>query len=102
MADSIKGLELSRRLFEQRGYPLLQRLDLLDLCAVGCFAGTSQNAGLDDDWSRDHIWGPYLTFVLEGEAYEKHSSALEKAIAKDDSDHPKSSNGMYWQCHNLL
>ena len=92
MADSIKGLELSRRLFEQRGYPLLQRLDLLDLCAVGCFGGTSQNAGLDDDWSRDHIWGPYLTFVLEGEAYEKHSSALEKAIAKM----PDEVEGVHW------
>lgn len=63
LTTPIKGLELSRRLFEQRGRPLLQQLNLFNVCAVGCFGGTSQNANLDDDWSRDYMWGPYLTFV---------------------------------------
>ena len=92
MGTSIKGLELSRRLFEQRGHPLLQQLDLLNVCAVGCFGGTSQNANLDDDWSRDHMWGPYLTFVLKGEAYNEHASALEQAIAKM----PDEIDGVHW------
>lgn len=82
METYIKGLELSRRLFEQRGRPLLQQLGLLDVCAVGCFGGTSQNAGLDDDWSRDHMWGPYLTFVLKDETCDAHFAELEKAIAR--------------------
>ena len=82
MTTPIQALELSRRLFEQRGRPLLQQLDLFNVCAVGCFGGTSQNANLDDDWSRDHMWGPYLTFVLKGKVYNEHASALEQAIAK--------------------
>ena len=31
----IKALELSRRLFEQRGRPLLQQFNLLNVCAAG-------------------------------------------------------------------
>ena len=92
MTISIKALELSRRLFEQRGHPLLQQLDLLNVCAVGCFGGTSQNANLDDDWSRDHMWGPYLTFVLRDEAYNVHASALEEAIKKM----PDEIDGVRW------
>lgn len=92
MTAPIKALELSRRLFERRGRPLLQQLDLLNVCAVGCFGGTSQNASLDDDWSRDHMWGPYLTFVLKGKAYNEHASALEKAIA----NMPDEIDGVHW------
>ena len=50
-----KPLELSRRLFEQRGRPLLQQLNLLNVCAVGCFGGTPP---ILMNWSRDHMWGP--------------------------------------------
>lgn len=35
LTTPIKALELSRRLFEQRGRPLLQQLNLLNVCAVG-------------------------------------------------------------------
>ena len=92
LTTRIKALELSRRLFEQRGRPLLQQLGLLNVCAVGCLGGTSQNANLDDDWSRDHMWGPYLTFVLKREAYNEHAPALEKAIAKM----PDEIDGVHW------
>ena len=35
LTTPIKALELSRRLFEQRGRSLLQQLNLLNVCAVG-------------------------------------------------------------------
>jgi hypothetical protein len=75
-----QGLELCRRLYQKRGRPLLQQLDLLDVCAVGCIGSTSQNARLDDALSRDHCWGPYLYFVLDGAAFKAHSLMLQQAI----------------------
>jgi Domain of unknown function (DUF4037) len=75
------GLALSKKLFETRGRPLLERLDLLDRCAVGCFGGSSQNAGLDDRLSRDHWWGPYLTFLLRDEEWQRHGERLRQAVA---------------------
>jgi hypothetical protein len=78
---SDSGLALSRKLFEQRGQPLLARLGLLDRCTVGCVGGTSQNARLDDSQSRDHWWGPHLTFLLRQEDWEAHAPRLREAIA---------------------
>ncbi len=89
-ADS--GLALSERLFEQRGRPLLKRLGLLDRCSVGCFGGTSQNAGLDDAASRDHMWGPYLTFLLRDEDWKEHGPRLRAALHEMEDE----ANGMRW------
>ncbi len=74
------GIELSRRLFEERGRPLLKKLGLLEKCSVVCLGGTSQNAGLDDQWSRDHLWGPYLTFVMEADTILEHGAELDEAL----------------------
>ena len=57
-SDGLGGLEYSRRLFETHGLEFLERLGLLDVCSVACVGGTSQNAGMDDAMSRDHMWGP--------------------------------------------
>ena len=74
------GLTLSRRLWEVRGRALLEGLGLLERCAVGCVGGTSQNAGLDDAASRDHAWGPYLTFWLFEEDWEREHERLAEAV----------------------
>lgn len=89
-ADS--GLALSERLFEERGRPLLKRLGLLDRCSVGCFGGSSQNAGLDDAASRDHVWGPYLTFLLRDEEWEKDGPRLKQAL----QEMPDGVGGVPW------
>lgn len=75
-----KGLELSRRLFEEHGRALLRQLDVVDVCSVACVGGTSQNAGMDDMVSRDHFWGPYLTFMLPREAWRQHSQRFREAL----------------------
>lgn len=75
---SPSGLALSRRLFEVCGRSLLEELGLLDRCAVVCLGGASQNAGLDDETSRDHWWGPYLTFLLPDAAGAEHRDRLER------------------------
>ena len=86
------GLVLSRRLFEKRGKPLLEKLDLLNTCSVACLGGSSQNAGLDDEWSRDHIWGPYLTFVMDRDTFAGHGPALKAAL----SEMPDEVDGITW------
>jgi len=86
------GLALSERLFEERGRPLLERLGFLDCCSVGCFGGTSQNAGLDDAASRDHVWGPYLTFLLRDEDWERDGPRLKQAL----QEMPNEVGGVPW------
>jgi hypothetical protein len=86
------GLVLSRRLFEVRGRAVLERLDLLDRCAVGCIGSTSQNAGLDDAASRDHAWGPYLTFFLFEEDWAASHERLQEAV----QEMPDEVDGVRW------
>ena len=74
------GLEYSRRLFDIRGRALLERLGLLDVCSVACVGGTSQNAAMDDAVSHDHMWGPYLTFLLPDPAWRLHGRRLKRAL----------------------
>ena len=77
-ADS--GLALSRRLFEERGKPLLEQLGLLDRCAVVCLGGLRQNAGLDHRETRDRSWRPYLTFVMASGPFNEHADRLREAL----------------------
>lgn len=55
-------------------------MGLLDACSVACVGGTSQNAGMDDAISRDHMWGPYLTFLLPDPAWRIHGRRLRRAL----------------------
>lgn len=87
------GLALSKALFETRGRALLQRLDLLDRCAVGCFGGTSQNAGLDDRVSRDHMWGPHLTVLLRQDDWAPFQPRLKQAL----QGMPDEAAGIRWR-----
>ena len=87
------GLALSRRLFETRGKDLLAELNLLDRCSVGCIGGTSQNASLDDAVSRDHNWGPYLSFLLSEDDWEAHHEQLEQAV----QEMPDEVDGVRWR-----
>ncbi len=77
---SDSGLAISEKLFRTQGRALLQQLNLLERCSVGCFGATSQNAGLDDAQSRDHMWGPYLTFLLPGKDWPEHGPRLKQAL----------------------
>ena len=86
------GLALSQKLFETRGREVLRRVGLTDRCSVACLGGASQNAGLDDQWSRDHMWGPYLTFLLREEDWATAGSRLTKAVA----EMPDEVDGFRW------
>jgi hypothetical protein len=86
------ALALSEKLFRERGSELLRRLGLSDRCSVGCFGGTSQNAGLDDGLSQDHLWGPYLTFLLTQEDWRLHADRFRRAL----EEMPDEVDGVRW------
>lgn len=90
------GLALSKRLYEERGKSILEELNLLSICSVGCFGGTSQNTGLDDAVSRDHIWGPYLTFLLPTQHWAEHHERLRAKI----QEMPDEVQGHAWVGYN--
>lgn len=56
----MKGLELSRKYWEEVGYPQFTARfgDKIQNVAVGMIGPGSECFGFDDDISRDHDWGP--------------------------------------------
>ncbi len=55
----MKGLEISQAFFREWGFPFLKAEypELVERAAVGRMMG-SDVIGADDEWSRDHCWGP--------------------------------------------
>ena len=82
----MKGLELSKRFYEECGRPMLeaQFSHLLPYLAVGLVGSGSECFGYDDDLSRDHDFEPAFCIFLPDEAIvdRKSAFALERAYAK--------------------
>lgn len=82
----MKGLELSKKFFEECGRPILEEQfsHLLPYLAVGLVGSGSECCGYDDDLSRDHDFEPAFCIFLPGENIvdRKSAFALEKAYAK--------------------
>lgn len=82
----MKGLELSKKYFEQFGLPMLQNdfAELMPYLAVGLFGSGSECFGFDDDISADHDFEPGFCIFLPGEDVVDRRAAflLERAYAK--------------------
>ena len=82
----MKGLELSRRYWEQYGREMLERdfPEIKGLVAVGLCGSGSEVLGFDDDISRDHDFEPGFCLFLPGEEIIDRRTAfrLERAYAK--------------------
>ena len=81
----MKGIEVSKRYFEQYGLPMLREKfpELLPLIAVGLTGSGSECYGFDDDVSKDHDFEPGFTLFLPGEDAVDRRTAfqLERAYA---------------------
>jgi hypothetical protein len=74
----MKGYELSRQFFEQCILPLLRQAypELVPEMAAGVLGMGSDAAGLDDDLSREHHWGPRCNLLL-ADRHEARCAGVE-------------------------
>ncbi len=77
----VRGLDLCREYYETLGKPMLESLfpDYLDRIAVGLVGEGSDCFGYDDDFSRDHDWGPDFCIWVTKETYAEIGERLEAA-----------------------
>lgn len=76
----MKGLELSRKYWEEVGRPAFEKdcPEILDWASIGLVGEGSECYGFDDDISRDHDWGPGFCVWLSDSDYRDFG---EKASA---------------------
>ena len=78
----MKGLELSRGLWEEFGRPAMGLLPGMELAAVGLCGAGSDCLGCDDETSRDHDWSPGFMIWLPEAAEREYGFALSRAYDK--------------------
>lgn len=82
----MKGLEISRKFFEEYGKPMLENEfpELMEYIAVGLVGNGSECLGFDDDVSQDHDFEAGFRIFLPGEDVidSKTEFKLERAYSK--------------------
>lgn len=78
---NIKGIDLCRKYYEAFGAPMIREKfpEYEGRIAVGLAGEGSDCFGFDDEYSRDHDWGPGFCMWLTDEDYEKIGDDLKKA-----------------------
>lgn len=76
-----KGLDLCREYYETYGRPMIAELfpEYESRIAVGLVGEGSDCFGYDDEFSRDHDWGPEFCMWVTDETYAQIGEALELA-----------------------
>lgn len=79
--DFISGMELCRAYYEAYGKPMIaeQFPEYEGKIAVGLAGEGSDCFGFDDEWSRDHDWGPGFCLWVTDETYQTIGRELEAA-----------------------
>lgn len=79
MAD--KGLVLCRKFYETYGKPMLEQQfpEYVNKIAVGLAGEGSDCFGYDDEFSRDHDWGPDFCIWVTEDTYAEIGKELERA-----------------------
>jgi Domain of unknown function (DUF4037) len=77
----VKGLLLAEAYFQDHGEPLLRKQfpQLMDRLAIGLVGSGSECFGFDDDYSRDHNWGPSFSIWLTDDDYDHFGEDLTRA-----------------------
>lgn len=77
----IKGMDLCREYYETYGEPMLYKEfpEYLDKITVGLCGEGSDCSGFDDEYSRDHDWGPGFSIWMDKELYEEIGVEMAEA-----------------------
>ena len=82
----MKGLELSKRYFEEYGKPMLESgfSDIMDKLAAGLIGSGSECYGFDDKTSTDHDFEPaFCIFIPDEDIIDRKTEfTLERAYSK--------------------
>ena len=75
----MKGLELAKYYYETTGRVMLERIypELMPRMAIGLAGEGSECVGFDDEFSRDHDWGPSFCIWLEEDDYKKYGKGVQ-------------------------
>ena len=81
-SNKIKGLELSRKYFEEVYLPVIKSEfpEVFEKMAAGLAGEGSECFGFDDEISQDHDFGPSCCIWLSSEDYEKYGLNLQKRL----------------------
>ena len=79
--DDIKGLALCKAYYEKYGAPMITSKfgEYEERIAVGHFGEGSDCYGYDDEFSRDHDWGPGFSMWVTKDTYRLIGKDLEEA-----------------------
>ena len=75
----LSGMELSQAYYEKYGKPVLEKTfaSYLNEITVGLVGEGSECFGFDDEWSKDHDYGPSFCIWLSGDAHQKIGDQLK-------------------------
>ena len=84
----MKGLDLSREFFLQRGLPMLQKKfpQYIDRLGAGLVGEGSECFGFDDEISQDHDWGPSFCIWLSEKDYKAIGKQMQNEYALLDGN----------------
>ena len=77
----MKGLDLAEQYFYEHGKPMLQNHfgEEMHRVAAGLVGPGSECYGFDDQWSRDHDWGPGFCLWVDHAAFLEFGNKLQAA-----------------------
>jgi hypothetical protein len=78
----MKGLQLCKRFFQEEVSTIVESYLGSKEYAAGLISYGSDVLGHDDEYSRDHEWGPRCTVWLSDSDYIKHAEGLYRAISE--------------------
>lgn len=80
--NDVKGIELSKRFFDEQVYPILtdEYTILLPDISVGLIGDGSEVLGFDDEFSHDHNYCPRVTILIEDKQFKQVGEGLEQRL----------------------
>ena len=78
----MKGMELSRKYFDEYGLPMLKQKfpQYIDKMAAGLAGEGSECLGFDDEYSQDHDFGAGFCIWLPDDLYRSIGAEIQKSM----------------------